>query len=91
MAIPTLDQSRGYDIVIWVDDDGRVIAKAFTILGEVSFHGLLPDYQMGQEIMIDSVAQPEEFFGQMPKGIRIGMVNPATGGVWPTTGLASLN
>lgn len=91
MLTPTLEQSRGYDIVIWADDGGRILAKSYTILGEVAFHGLLPDHKMGQEVVLDLVAQPEDFFRQMPKGIKIGAVNPFTGHVHAQTGLASLN
>ena len=91
MTAPTLEQSRGFDIVIWADDGGRIIAKSYTILGEVAFHGLLPGHNMGQEVEMDEVAHPEDFFKAMPKGIRIGMLNPDSGLIWPTTGLASLN
>ncbi len=91
MTAPTSVQSRGYDIVIWADDGGRILAKSYTILGEVAFHGLLPDHSMGQIVELDDLAHPDDFFGRMPVGIRIGMINPETGGIWPTTGVAPLN
>ena len=77
--------------MIWVDDDGHVMAKSFTILGEVAFHGLLPDHKMGQEIGMDDLIHPDDFFKQMPPNIRIGARDPLTGQIHLHAGLASLN
>lgn len=90
MTQPTADQSKGYDIVIWADDEGNIVAKSYTILGEVAFHGLLPDHRMGQLVIMDELTQPDDFFRQMPPGIRIGAMNPITGNIHLQIGVASL-
>lgn len=91
MTAPTSDQSRGYDIVIWADEGGRILAKSYTILGEVSFHGLLPDHKMGQEVDLEFVAMPDDFFKAMPPGVKIGALNPQNGKIYLQQGLATLN
>jgi hypothetical protein len=89
MTQPTADQSKGYDIVIWAEE-GSIVAKSYTILGEVAFHGLLPEHRMGQKVIMDELVQPDEFFKQMPPGIRIGAMNPESGKIHLQIGLASL-
>lgn len=91
MTQPTAEQSKGYDIVIWADKGGSIIAKSFTILGEVAFHGLLPNHRMGEKVILDELVQPDDFFRQMPPGIKIGTKNPKSGKIILQKGLAVLN
>lgn len=91
MTAPTYEVSRGYDIVIWADKGGHILAKSHTILGEVAFHGLLPSHKMGQTVKLDRIAHPDDFFKQMPPGIKIGMANPTTGVIGLYTGLGKAN
>lgn len=71
MTQPTLEQSRGYDIVIWVDKGGRIMANSHTILGEAILHGLLPKHRMGKQVEIKT--EPEEFFAGVPQGTKVGL------------------
>ena len=77
--------------MIWADEDGRILARSYTIMGEVAFHGLLPNHKMGQEVELDDLAHPDDFFKAKPPGVKIGAVNPNTGRVHLQPGLAQLN
>lgn len=81
MTQPTLEQSRGYDIVIWVDEGGRIMANSFTVLGEIILHGLLPNHSMGKPEEIE--APPEEFFRGVPPGTNVGLTDVGGRGVFP--------
>ncbi len=76
MTGPTIEQTRGYDIMIWADEGGRILAQSFTILGEAILHGLSPGHRMGKEIEI--IDPPSVFFSEVPKKTRIGLINPET-------------
>ncbi len=77
MTQPTAEQTRGYDIVIWADNGGCIMANSYTILGEAILHGLLPSHRMGEpsEIIGDD---PQKFFEEIPRGTNVGLVDVFT-------------
>jgi hypothetical protein len=76
MTGPSVEQSKGYDIMIWADEGGRILARSHTILGEIILHALMPGHKMGNEIEIEE--DPNKFFGDMPPKTKIGLMNTET-------------
>jgi hypothetical protein len=79
MTKPTAEQSRGFDIMIWADEGGRILARSQSILGEILLHALMPGHKMGNEIEIEE--EPSKFFADIPRKTKIGLVNPETNDV----------
>lgn len=77
MTGPSAEQSVGYDIVIWMEDDeSPTLARSLTILGEAILHALDPSHKMGK--CSELTTEPENFFADVPKSTRIGLLNPST-------------
>lgn len=79
MTGPTAEQSSGFDIMIWADEGGRILARSHTLLGEILLHGLMPNHKMGNEVEIEE--EPSKFFAEIPRRTRIGLMNPETNDV----------
>jgi len=69
----------GYDIMIWADEGGRILARSHTILGEIILHALMPGHKIGNEVEIEE--DPNKFFGGMPPKTKIGLLNPESNDV----------
>lgn len=65
--------------MIWVGEDGSIMAKSHTILGEAILHGLQPGHKNGGTVEIQDT--PSVFFADVPRKTKIGLVNPETGDV----------
>jgi hypothetical protein len=70
---PSKAESKGFDIVIWVDNDGDIVCRALTDLGHESIRKLVNDYQRGDIVQI--YTSPEDFQAEMPDNLAIGMLS----------------
>lgn len=73
MAQPTKEQSRGFDIMIWMEEDNAK-ARSYTLYGEILFHGLFSTYTPGDIVSLDM--NPPEFLREIPPSCQVGYVNP---------------
>ncbi len=74
MAQPTAEQSRGFDILIWMEDEGTAKARSYTLYGEIMFNALFPTYKKGE--VVDLIMEPDEFIREIPPTCRVGYIHP---------------
>jgi hypothetical protein len=67
---------EGFDILIWANEKGHIFGSPQTILGEAILHGLIPTHKRGKRVEIKT--EPSEFFKEVPRKTRIGLVHPTT-------------
>lgn len=72
MQKPTPEQANGYDIVLWLDNDGDIIASPYTPAGEEFIRKLQPDWKPGVHMTVQ--ASPKRFFKCVPDGITVGLM-----------------
>ena len=60
----------GYDVLIWIDEDGDIVCKAYTPEGDQFLLKLWPTYQKGD--IMEIVSSPEEFFAAVPPDLNVG-------------------
>lgn len=83
MRPPSKTEAEGYDIVVWVDKDGDIVARAFSKPGHSALRAFVNRYRPGDLVQI--YCSPEEFEDELPQGIRAGALNSATGKIGPLT------
>lgn len=74
MKLPTKRQSRGYDCLIWIDEDGDVVTCAYTEAGTKFLQQMDKRYRMGD--VLEIVSHPEEFKKHVPPVLRVGSISP---------------
>ena len=77
MRPPGKSEAIGYDIVVWVDEDGDIVARGFSPLGHKTLRGFVNKYRPGDIVQI--YCSPEEFEADIPDGVHVGTLNSTTG------------
>jgi hypothetical protein len=81
MQPPSQRAAAGFDIVVWVDNDGDIVCRAFTSPGHKAIRKLVNDYRRGDIVQIYN--SPEEFQAEMPESLAIGMLQKQSKKVVP--------
>ncbi len=69
-------RAAGYDIVVWIDEDGDAVCGAFTRAGEQWLQTIVGTYRKGDIMIIHS--PPNVFEASIPEHLRVGYENPDT-------------
>jgi len=70
MRTPNKRVAQGYDIVVWVDDDGDIVAKAFTKYGHNTLRKFVSDYRNGD--IVEIYCDPDQFMKEVDETVSIG-------------------
>lgn len=81
MRPPSKKEAAGFDIVVWSDDEGDVVARAFTPAGDRALKAFVNKYEKGAIVII--YCHPEEFQQEIPKGTIVGLLSPRAKKVVP--------
>jgi len=81
MRPPSSSEATGYDIVVWVDQDGDIVARGFTKLGHSTLRAFVNKYRAGDIVQI--YCNPEEFTDELASNVRVGALNSNTGRIGP--------
>lgn len=73
---PPLELAAGYDILIWVGEEGEILTQAYSLMGDVVLHSMFDDYSSGDTLEI--LVSPEDFSEDIPPTARVGYVDPTT-------------
>ena len=76
MKLPTKKQAEGYDVLIWIDEDGDVVSRAYTSRGEQLLKTMDQRYVLGD--VLEIITHPETFKKHVPPTIRVGNIHPKT-------------
>lgn len=76
MKLPTARQSRGYDILVWIDEDEDVVAQAYTEEGATFLKSMDGRYNRGD--VLEIISHPDEFKRHVPPRLKIGSISPVT-------------
>jgi hypothetical protein len=74
MAKPTKKAAKGFDLVLWVDPEGDVIASPYTKSGEEFIKSISPEWKPGVQMVVMST--PKRFFNLVPSHLTVGMRQP---------------
>lgn len=76
VPIPTLEDANGYDLLVWMDEEGNVLTKSYSLMGEVILRSMTEDYSSGD--VLEILIHPDEFTKDIPPTARVGYVDPRT-------------
>lgn len=74
MQAPCPKKVKGYDIVIWLDEDGDAVVTPYTPEGITFIRFLFPMWDTFDRVFI--IGSPENFFRQVPNSLCVGTINP---------------
>lgn len=77
MRTPSSREADGFDVVVWVDKDGDIVAKAFSTEGDKALKQYVNDYRKGD--IIEIYVPPSQFEADMPQTLRVGLLTTARG------------
>jgi hypothetical protein len=78
---PSRAQAKGYDLVVWIDDDGDIVTRGFTERGLNFLKTILPQVRFEDIVMI--TAGPDEFAQAVGEYLKVGYKNPESGLIAP--------
>lgn len=81
MLPPSKKEAEGYDVVVWVDNDGDIVARGFTHLGHKQLKGFVNSYHPGDIVQI--YCEPDEFIAEFSPETTVGMLNSRTKKIGP--------
>lgn len=81
MQTPTKEQAEGYDVLIWLDDDGDIMLRAYTEQGEDFLVNYCEDYSRGDLVELSDI-HPEEFAVEIPTAVMAGFLNSEDGVIY---------
>lgn len=70
MKTPTMKQAKGYDCVVWIDEEGDVVCQAYTPDGTKFLKDIDARYNHGD--VLEIVMHPEEFKQHVPPSLKLG-------------------
>jgi hypothetical protein len=70
MRPPSAREAKGYDIVVWVDEEGDIVTRAFTKRGDNALKTFVNEYSKGDIVQIYS--SPTEFEASLPNTLAVG-------------------
>lgn len=76
MKLPSEKQAKGYDILIWIDEEGDVVCQAYTESGTKFLQTMDQRYILGD--VLEIVTHPEVFKKHIPPMLRVGNISPKT-------------
>lgn len=76
MKLPTDKQARGYDILIWIDEEGDVVCRSYTGSGTDFLQTMDKRYMQGD--VLEIISHPEEFKKHLPPKLKVGSISPVT-------------
>lgn len=79
--LPHWKLARGYDILVWMDNEGDVVCCGYTVIGERFLKEVQPGYENGDVLQI--LSDPDMFRETCPTHISVGLVSPNTNKVYP--------
>lgn len=74
----------GYDVLVWVDDEGDVVCCGYTRKGQNFLRTLNRDYNNGD--IMELVGHPRAFKAQIPNNIQVGLLMRPSGKIKPMDG-----
>ncbi len=72
MKLPTKRQSKGYDCIVWIDEDGDVVCQAYTEKGTKFLQQMDKRYNLGD--VLEIITHPEEFKKHIPPMLKVGAI-----------------
>lgn len=76
MKLPSKKQAEGYDILIWIDEEGDVVSRAYTDQGTKFLQAMDKRYVQGD--ILEIISHPEEFKKHLPPMLKVGSISPKT-------------
>lgn len=73
MRTPSKRVAKGFDVVVWVDNDGDIVAKAFTPRGHNSLRKFVSDYHNGD--IVEIYCDPDAFMKELEDEVALGTLN----------------
>lgn len=77
---PSKAKARGYDVLVWIDQDGDIVSSAYTRKGVEALRKMVPAYLDGD--IMEILIHPEEF-SHMMKEYRVGFIEYTSKKVMP--------
>jgi hypothetical protein len=56
---PNIRKARGYDVVVWVDGDGDIVATSYSVRGVHAMLRIVPSYVQGD--IVEILMHPDKF------------------------------
>lgn len=72
MRTPSAREAENYDIVVWVDEEGDIVARGFSDTGHTALRRYVNEYQRGDIVQI--YVPPKEFEADMPTDLTVGLL-----------------
>lgn len=76
MKLPTSKQAKGYDVLIWIDEEGDVVCRSYTEGGTKFLQTMDKRYLQGD--VLEIVSHPEVFKKHIPPMLKVGSISPGT-------------
>lgn len=74
MKLPSKNQAKGYDILIWIDEEGDVVCRSYTENGTKFLQAMDKRYLQGD--VLEIISHPEEFKKHIPPMLKVGSISP---------------
>jgi len=81
MRPPSKSEATGYDVIVWVDEDGDIVARGFSRQGHSALRAFVNKYHAGDIVQI--YCTPEAFMDELPTDLAVGVLNSRTEKVMP--------
>lgn len=81
MKLPTERQAKGYDVLVWIDEEGDVVCRAYTDEGTDFLRGMDNRYVRGD--VLEIISHPDEFKKHIPPKLKVGSIAPRSRKVTP--------
>ena len=81
MKPPSKDECNGFDLVVWKDDDGEIVCRAFTLTGHKALKQFVNKYRKGDLVVI--YCDPKQFEEELEKDVIVGLLHPKSKKVVP--------
>lgn len=76
MKLPTTKQRKGYDVLVWMDEDKDIVCQSYTEKGTEFLKTLDKRYAEGD--VLEIISHPDEFKAHIPPNLVVGSISPRT-------------
>jgi hypothetical protein len=73
MRTPSKRAAKGFDVVVWVDGDGDIVAKGFSDAGHDALRQYVSDYRKGD--IVEIYVDPDQFTKDVGENILVGALD----------------
>lgn len=74
MKLPSDKKAKGYDVLVWIDEEGDIVCRAYTEGGTRFLQAMDKRYIQGD--VLEIISHPEEFKKNIPPMLKVGSISP---------------